>query len=284
MRFSITGDVHGQKPEIKIQNFDAIISPGDLCPSDIKRRYAFKAIDMRIKDPSSNVEWYDIMGKGKARKLVKDSINVGRGILEFLDSYGVPVYVVPGNGDFPPKNIGWDYLKKNHYKDMLRGIKNIVDVQNRIVDIGEYQIIGYGISSGPEYPQDKEEIARLGKKDMKIKKKEYNRTYDKISSLFEKADKPVIFLSHNVPFNTPIDVIVNKDSPRNGMHYGSLIAREIIEKYQPLICIGGHMHEHFGGCNIGKTKCMNTGFGSKVETLLELEKGRIKKLEFYKWK
>ena len=46
--------------------------------------------------------------------------------------------------------------------------------------------------------------------------------------LFEKAKKPVIFLSHNVPFNTPIDQIVNKESPRNGDHFGSLIAMQLL--------------------------------------------------------
>ncbi|MEK6974409.1 MAG: hypothetical protein AABW41_04210, partial [Nanoarchaeota archaeon] len=115
-------------------------------------------------------------------------------------------------------------------------------------------------------------------------KSEYSRLYKKVSDLFEKATKPVIFLSHNVPFNTKIDKITNKESPRYGYHYGSLLAREIIEKYQPLICIGGHMHEHFGKCRIGKTIAINTGFGSNVNTFLELEGSKIKRLEFYRKK
>lgn len=40
-------------------------------------------------------------------------------------------------------------------------------------------------------------------------------------------------------------------------------AREMIEKYQPLICESGHIHEHFGKDKIGKTVCINSGFGSK---------------------
>ncbi len=56
----------------------------------------------------------------------------------------------------------------------------------------------------------------------------------------------------------------------------------MIEKFQPLVCIGGHMHEHFGKCKIKKTTVINTGFGSNVNTMMELEGNKIKKLEFHK--
>jgi len=127
-------------------------------------------------------------------------------------------------------------------------------------------------------------LKSLDSKELKKRKAEYETASKKICSLFEKSSKSVIFLSHNIPFNTSIDVIVNKNSPRNGWHYGSLIARKIIEKYQPTVCIGGHIHEHFGKCKIGKTICINTGFGPKVNILMKLEGNKIRKLEFYKWK
>ena len=94
----------------------------------------------------------------------------------------------------------------------------------------------------------------------------------------------VRFLTHNVPFNTPIDEITDKNSPRVGYHFGSLLARELIEKHQPLVCIGGHMHEHFTSCRIGKTTAINAGFGSFVNVLLELQSNTIQKLEFHQKK
>ena len=86
-----------------------------------------------------------------------------------------------------------------------------------------------------------------------------------------------------MPFDTPLDKITSKKSPKYGYHYGSVIARELIEKYQPLLCIGGHMHEHFGRQNIGKTVCINAGFGSKVNTLVDLdeENGKIRSIKFH---
>jgi hypothetical protein len=36
------------------------------------------------------------------------------------------------------------------------------------------------------------------------------------------------------------------------------------------------MHEHFGKCKLGKTICINSGFGSNVNTLIELNGDKIK--------
>lgn len=282
MRILAIGDSHGKVPRIYFKEFDVIIAPGDFC-SDAPRKYMFQALREKLQNPESKVEWYDLTGKKRAKIMIEKSIKDGRKILEYLNSFGVPVYIVPGNGDWTKyKNSDWDFLKQGHYKKLIQGLGNIIDVHNRLIGTGDYQIIGYGISSGPEYPQYKEDIERLKPKDVKKIKREYERNSRKIASLFEKATKPVIFLSHNVPFNTPIDKITNKDSPRYGYHYGSIIAKEMVEKYQPLVCIGVHMHEHFGKCNIGKTVCINSGFGPHVNVLMKLDGSKIKNLEFYK--
>ena len=47
------------------------------------------------------------------------------------------------------------------------------------------------------------------------------------------------------------------------------------------MCIGAHMHEHFSKCKLGKTTCINAGFGGKVNVLLEIDQGKIKQLKFY---
>ena len=283
-KYLIVGDLHGNKPKIHYKNFDAIIAPGDFC-SDKPRKYMFQALKEQLKNPDSKITWQELVGKEEAKIMIKKSIGDGREILEQLNSFGVPVYIVPGNWDWTKnKRSFWDFLKPDNYKKLTNGLLNIVDVHHKIVDIGDYQIIGYGLSSCPEYPQSKKDLENLAPEKLAKAKKSYEKYFKKLASLFEKTSKPTIFLSHNVPFNTVLDKITDKKSPRCGRHYGSLIAREIIEKYQPLICIGGHMHEHFGKCKIGKTVCVNAGFGSKVNTWLELENRRISKLEFYKGK
>ena len=79
-------------------------------------------------------------------------------------------------------------------------------------------------------------------------------------------------------------MIDNSESPRNGEHCGSIITKELIEEYQPLVCIAGHMHEHFDKYQMGNTVAINSGFGSNVNILMELEGNRIKKLEFKRGK
>jgi len=284
MRLLIIGDLHGNMPKIHYKDYDAIIAPGDFC-SDSLRKYMFQALKKRLTNPKSKVEWYDLIGKKKAEKEVRKSLEDGRKVLKNLNSYGKPVYIVPGNWDWiAEEDAKWKFFKKENYEYIIKGLENIVDVHHKIINIKDYQIIGYGISSGPEYPQYKEDLDSKNKKKLRKMKKHYKREFGRIDSIFKKASKPVIFLSHNVPFNTPIDKITSRESPRYGYHYGSLIARKLIEKYQPLVSIGGHMHEHFGKCRIGKTTAINAGFGSYANTLIELQGNKIKKLEFYRGK
>jgi hypothetical protein len=96
-----------------------------------------------------------------------------------------------------------------------------------------------------------------------------------------KKHSSTIFLSHNVPFNTKLDLIVNKASPMNGHHYGSNLARDMIIKYKPFLCIGGHMHEHYGICKIGRTIVLNAGYGMENNTLIELQNGKIRRILFH---
>lgn len=285
MKFLIFGDLHGQIPNVHFKDYDAIITPGDFCSSGGKegliRKYMFQVLKERLENPELKKEWYDIPGKEKAKKLYEISIKDGRSVLEKIESLGKPVYSVPGNADrTPKKDSKWGYLKKNHFKKVIKGIKNFNNTHLKLLDIGEYQIIGYGLSSGPEYPQTQEEKDKLDSEKLEKKKKDYEKTKKKLIKLFEKATKPVIFISHNVPYNTPLDMIDNSESPRNGEHFGSIITRELIGEYQPLVCIAGHIHEHFDKYQIGKTIAINAGFGANVNILMELEKGEVKNLEF----
>jgi Icc-related predicted phosphoesterase len=281
MKYLIIPDLHGQKPRIHFKGFEAIIAPGDFCDTGRLTEYAFAVLERRKKDPHYKGNWYDIAGKSEAKKIVEDAIKSGKSILNYLNSFSVPVYTIPGNHDFAPSNLPWEFLKKDRYSEMIEDMENIVDVNMKIADTGGHQIIGYGNNARPEFPIYEHDLAVYSEADLKKKRNENSKTVDKLSKLFEKANKKVIFDAHNVPFNTKMDVIVNEKSPNNGLHFGSLITRELIEKYQPPVCISGHMHEHFGKDNIGKTVCINAGHGSKPNILLDIDGDRITSLKFY---
>jgi Icc-related predicted phosphoesterase len=281
MKYLIIPDLHGQKPKIFYKGFEAIIAPGDFCDTGKLTEYAFEVLRRRKKNPNYKGNWYDIAGKQKSKVIVKKAVESGKRVLRFLGSFGVPVYVIPGNHDFAPSHLPWKFLHKDRYDEMIKGLENIVDVNMKIVDTGEHQIIGYGNNARPEYPKYKHDLAVLSQNELKKKRVENKKTFQRISRLFEKAKKGVIFDAHNVPFGTSLDIIVNKNSPNNGLHFGSLIARKIIDKYQPLICVGGHMHEHFGKDKIGKTICIDSGHGSNFNIILDMQGNDVRKLSFH---
>ncbi len=286
MKFLIIGDLHGNMPNIYYKNFDAIIAPGDFCgDKGIREAYQVSYKEF-LKDRHKFREWWEIVGKKKAEKMIKRSISEGRRIMTYLDSFGVPVYYIPGNWDDwrIESRMGLNFKNEDFFKTYVtKSLKNSFSLHKKIKNIGDYNIIGYGYCNGPELLKYRN-YKGIKKIDIEKNKMRYNKLLKKYNGLFKKAKKPIIFLGHNVPYNTPIDMITNKKSLRYGYHYGSLLAREMIDKYQPLVFIGAHMHEHFRSCKIGKTTAINSGFGSYVNVFLELEGNKIKKLEFYRGK
>lgn len=64
---------------------------------------------------------------------------------------------------------------------------------------------------------------------------------------------PVILISHAPPFKTKVDKI------RSGKHVGSQAIRSAIERYQPDLCVCGHIHESKGKDMIVNTPVYNPG-------------------------
>jgi uncharacterized protein len=68
-----------------------------------------------------------------------------------------------------------------------------------------------------------------------------------------KKGLPIVLLLHQPPFNTRLDQL------SDGFHLGSHSIRLFIEKFQPLLCFSGHIHEADGIDHIGKTTLVNPG-------------------------
>ncbi|MFA5796976.1 MAG: metallophosphoesterase [Candidatus Woesearchaeota archaeon] len=280
-RFLIIGDLHGQMPHFSTNDFDAIIAPGDFCSDKNIREVFMKMYRNYVKDVNNYQDWWDLCGRNKAKKYTEYSLAAGRKILKQLNSYNKPVFLVPGNWDWAEREHGsWIYMNQDFWKKLKSGLKNIHDIDGKIKTFQGITFIGYGRCNGPELLTYRS-YGNVSKHKLKKNNAAYKKLLAKESELFKKAKNPIIYLTHNVPYNTKLDIIKNKKSPMDGKHYGSNLAREMIEKHQPLVCIGGHMHEHFGKDNIKKTTIINSGFGRNVNTLLEIVDGKIGKLEFY---
>jgi len=89
---------------------------------------------------------------------------------------------------------------------------------------------------------------------------------DEIESVlnnYKKQGRIQIFVSHSPPIKTKVDKTLM------GMHVGSKLVREFIEKYQPDICLCGHIHEARNIDQIGKTVIVNPGPFPKFYALIE---------------
>jgi len=99
-----------------------------------------------------------------------------------------------------------------------------------------------------------------------------------------------IFNLHCPPSDTPIDLAPELDKTLkpvmktgggvNMVHVGSTTVRQMIEKYQPLLGLHGHIHESRGVVKIGRTLCLNPGSeygqGALRGALIILDEKRVK--------
>jgi Icc-related predicted phosphoesterase len=101
-----------------------------------------------------------------------------------------------------------------------------------------------------------------------------------------------VFCIHVPPYDSMIDHAprVTKDLQYvvQGGHFemipvGSTAVRKIIEKYQPLLGLHGHIHESAGFVRIGRTQCLNPGSeyaeGILRAFLVEIEGAKITRLQ-----
>jgi len=285
MKILVIGDFHGKFPKkfkdiIKKNKIDLILSNGDYLPFHYRKLW-FKHCY------GTDVFLWEVIGKKKYLELVKKDLKMGEGAIKSLNNCGVPVITVLGNIDYPnhddlsdrktsrksSKKISWNYAKKEYLKvaNLLKKYKNIQRVDYNSTRFGDFVFIG---GRGHSAPGD-------------VKSKGYKKHRDILEELFKKFRKEnkqrrVIFLTHNVPYNTKLDLI--KHGIQKGKHFGNKMFRRIIDKHQPILHVGGHIHESCGTQKLGKTLCINSGAvhegkGAIVELEIVEGKGRIKNVK-----
>jgi Icc-related predicted phosphoesterase len=94
--------------------------------------------------------------------------------------------------------------------------------------------------------------------------------YGKLKALAEQLDRPQtsIFNLHVPPYDSGLDTaneinpdltLVYKGGQPNPIPVGSTAVREIIQEYQPLVSLHGHIHESRGEARLGRTLALNAG-------------------------
>lgn len=94
--------------------------------------------------------------------------------------------------------------------------------------------------------------------------------YRRVDALASQLDDPAsaVFNLHVPPYDSTLDnaaeldedlgVVMQGSEPKI-IPVGSTAVRELIEHYQPLLSLHGHVHESAGAKRIGRTLCINPG-------------------------
>lgn len=194
-------------------------------------------------------EWLDLIPK----KLPKD----------------IKVLIHPGNDD------------KFELDEVIKASRYATYAEESVVDLdGEHEAACCGWSNPTPWNSPRE----CSEEELMVK-------LEKLASQVQNVEKS-LFCLHCPPFESQIDQapLLDKDL-RPVMEggrpviipVGSKSVRAIIEKYQPLLGMHGHIHECRGWMKIGRTQCMNPGSeyteGILSAYLIEIDGGKIRRLQ-----
>ncbi|HMB66777.1 MAG TPA: metallophosphoesterase [Candidatus Bathyarchaeia archaeon] len=179
------------------------------------------------------------------------------------------VIIHPGNDD------------KFVLDDVLKNSANVVFAEESVVrfdDFHEGACVGWSNPTPWHSPRECTEAQLLEK---------LEKTVSQLKSV-----ETSCFCFHVPPYNSTIDMAPKLDATLRPVYeggrpafipVGSTSVRKVIEKYQPLLGLHGHIHESPGLVKIGRTQCINPGSeyseGILRAYIIELEDGKAKRLQ-----
>jgi len=282
MKILCISDLHGRFPNrlysfAKEEKPDLILVAGDITESDTFRKLQFENWDILHKKKKT-IE--DLIGKKRYKQLLKSSAESAEKMLSKLNRLDAPVILIEGNAEHCAESLAPYGLQKLGIENIILQFENILLLDRSFIEVDDIAIITHGGYRGVKSKTKKDSKASLK---YAAHKKQYTK---ELESLFKnmKDRKMTIFLTHDVPFSTKMDLVDMESSPMHRKHVGDDIYRAFIEKYQPAINICGHMHENQGKEMLKNTIVANCGYGHDGECCaLKIKKGKAT-VRFYKLK
>jgi Icc-related predicted phosphoesterase len=163
-----------------------------------------------------------------------------------LSGSSVPLYLIPGNDD---EFVIDAILDRSEYTP--------INADGKVLEIaGGLQLLASGWSNYTPWQTPREETE--------------DELYARLEGLAEQVRDPrrAVFMIHVPPHDSGLDTAplldenlrptVSAGDVLRGP-VGSTAVRRLIEKYQPLLTVHGHIHESGGERRIGPTLCINPG-------------------------
>ena len=157
------------------------------------------------------------------------------------------VIISPGNDD---KHSIDDVIRADPNPQVIFGEEEVIDLD------GEHEVLCFGWSNPTPFDSPRE-----------CSEEEMEQKLERVVAQVKNMETAV-FCIHVPPYNTFIDQapMLENDlslSVRGGHTHmepvGSTAVRKIIEKYQPLLGLHGHIHESPGRIKLGRCECLNPG-------------------------
>jgi Icc-related predicted phosphoesterase len=275
MKILAIGDFHGKFPaKLKklAKESDLVISTGDFGGSDKLLKVIFKYWRQ---------DWWEIVGKRKAKKYIMEDYNSGNKMINDLDKLGTPVYTIAGNWDFDKtsKSERTAKYKLKKIEEIIKKKKNISFIHRTKRNFNGLKVFGFGGRIVPYIYISKEGSPKKDKRD------EYKKEYQKLTKqMFKNPIKNLdIFVGHYTPYGYFDKVKFPGENPMNGKHVGFKQYTDYIKKYKPKLFICGHMHEYQGKKKLGDTLIVTTGAAKEGKAAIiyfDEKKGKVKSVKF----
>jgi Icc-related predicted phosphoesterase len=163
---------------------------------------------------------------------------------ERMPQYGIDVFVMPGNDD--PFSCDAVIEQASH----------VVACDERVVRVGPHEMISCAYANPTPWNSPREE--------------DEDALYTRLKRLADQVEDPAraIFNLHVPPYDSGLDTaaeinpdltVVYKNGQPHEIPVGSTAVHQIIEEYQPLVALHGHIHESRGEATIGRTLAINSG-------------------------
>lgn len=153
-------------------------------------------------------------------------------------------FVMPGNDD--PPGVA----------EAIEESSGVEACDGKLVEFDGYSMVSLGYSNLTPFDSPRE----LSEEEI----------FRRVSALAESAPdiSRCVFNLHVPPYDSQLDTapeldsdlqVVMAGSEPKQIPVGSTAVRELIEQYQPLLALHGHVHESAGATRIGRTMCINPG-------------------------
>ncbi|MGH2594413.1 MAG: metallophosphoesterase family protein [Actinomycetota bacterium] len=183
-----------------------------------------------------------------------------------LEGTGIRCLIMPGNDDEP------------FLEDVLSRSTTVENHDGTVIEVGGYLVAGYGWSNPTPWDTPRE--------------KPENDIESDLRALLAAVSDPtrLVFNAHVPPYNSGLDLapelrpdfsMVTNGGQPHMIPVGSTAVRQVVEAFQPMLVLSGHIHESRGITDVGGSVAINPGseynVGRLLGALVDLEGGAVKR-------